>query len=130
MVKFDEMLRRSLAPIPENMRPGPCAMGPADGEDLISMHVWIFQQQGTELAVASGDSRRPQDDALKRLDRWMVVTGLDPESGEFDIDKPAVAMAMALVSGAGGRDVKHWSQAVRLSDQDAEPIGGYGYSQQ
>jgi hypothetical protein len=123
MLRFDESLRRSLPPIPEEMRPGPCAMGPSDGEDLTSMHVWIFQQTADGLAVASGDSRGPQPDVLKRSDRWMVVTGLDPESRPFDASKPAVAMAMALVKGGDGKDVKHWSQAVQIEDADADSIG-------
>lgn len=123
MLKFDESLARSLPPIPEDMRPGPCAMGPADGEDLVSMHVWIFQQTPAGLAVASGDSRQPQDAALKGKERWMVRTGLDPDSREFDTSKPAVAMAMALVNDPGGKDVKHWSQAVFTRDEDADPDG-------
>jgi hypothetical protein len=123
MVKFDPSLDRSRPPIPEEMRAGPCAMGPADGDDLTSMHVWVWQETDNGLAVASGDSRQPQPDELKQQDRWMVVTGLDPGSQEFNTEKPAVAMAMALVSG--GAEVKHWSQPVFLTDQLAPPLG-YG----
>lgn len=86
------------------------------------MHVWIFQQTEDGLAVASGDSRQPQDASFKGEDRWMVRTGLDPGSHEFDESKPAVAMAMALV---GGNDVKHWSQAVFVTNAPAG--GGDGY---
>lgn len=121
MLKFDESLDRSLPPIPEDMRPGPCAMGPADGDDLISMHVWIFQQTPAGTAVASGDSRQPQEAAFKAKGRWMVRTGLDPESPEFDTSRAAVAMAMALVNDAGGKDVKHWFQEVSVTDEDASP---------
>jgi hypothetical protein len=120
MLKFDESLARSRPPIPEDMRPGPCAMGPADGDELTSMHVWIFQQTATGLAVASGDSRQPQAQHLRDSDRWMVITGLDPQSKPFDTEKPAVAMAMALVTNADGQDVKQWSQAVYVTDEEAE----------
>jgi hypothetical protein len=71
--------------------------------------------------VASGDSRQPQPQQLKEEDRWMVRTGLDPQSGEFDTEKPAVAMAMALDESTGSADVKHWSQAVFLEAREADP---------
>jgi hypothetical protein len=123
VLKFDDTLRRSLPPIPEDMRPGPCAMGGSDGESLTSMHVWIFQQQqsedGERLAIASGDSRQPQ----QKADRWMVRTGLDPESAPFDTSKPAVAIALAHVTTGGKTDVKYWSQAVSYENADADPNG-------
>ena len=76
------------------------------------MHVWIFQHTDTGLAVASGDSREHPTIESERH-RWRVRTGLDPASEDFSTDKPAVAMAMALVRGGdGSSDVHQWSQAV------------------
>jgi hypothetical protein len=125
MVKFDPRLPRSLPPIPDNMRPGPCAMGPADGEELTSMHVWIFQPQDDGVAVASGDSRQPQSANFKARDRWMVRTGLDPASQAFDTGMPAVAMAMALVTEGEKTEVKHWFQAIFFEDRDPDPDDVY-----
>ena len=118
MLRFDEKLPlRSKSPIPGGMRPGPCAMGPAEDGVLPSMHVWIFQQTAKGPAVASGDNREQQPSEAAPL-RWRVATGLDPASQDFAPDKPAVAMAMALVREEDGRlEVQHWSQAVIVTDK-------------
>ncbi len=66
-------------------------MGPVPGEAPTSMHVWVFQHVQGGLAMASGDTR--QDPVFETVPepRWKVRTLLDPDSKEFDVDKPAVA---------------------------------------
>jgi hypothetical protein len=93
-------------------------MGPAEEDDMPSMHVWIFQRTEGGTAVASGDSREPQPANRPGPRRWRVVTGLDPDSQEFSPGRPAVAMAMAIVRRKDGSlDVEHWSQAVIVTDE-------------
>jgi hypothetical protein len=121
MLKFDDELpATSNRPIPTGAAAaGPCAMGPVpDGETIAAMHVWIFQDTPTGVAVASGDTREEQPSTEPH--RWRVRTGLDPQSTEFLTDKPAVAMAMALVRRGGDEQVQHWSQAVFISRERAD----------
>jgi hypothetical protein len=121
--KFDPELpaRSNRSPV-RGLRPGPCAMGPVGtGETLTSMHVWLFQITDDGMAVASGDLREDQPEKGSRKRRWRVRTGLDPSSVEFSTDKPAAAMAMALVEHKDGtKDVQHWSQAVTISSDRAD----------
>jgi hypothetical protein len=92
-------------------------MGPAEEGVLPSMHVWIFQHTDKGLAVSTGDSRDQQPSQKAPL-RWRVATGLDPASEDFAPDKPAVAIAMALVQGDDGEvDIQQWSQAVIVTDK-------------
>ena len=95
------------------LKAGPCAMGPVPaGEAPESMHVWVFQHVQGGIALASGDTRR---DAIFERDpepRWKVRTLLDPGSKEFEVGKPAVAHALAVLGN--GADVLQWSQAVTI----------------
>ena len=124
MLKFkDELPVRSARPLPDGaVDSGPCAMGPVpEGETPISIHVWIFQHLDTGVAAASGDSRAQE--SFLFAGQWVVGTGLDPESERFSTERPAVAMAMALVSTGDGEQLQHWSQAVTLSREGADPRG-------
>jgi hypothetical protein len=120
MVKFDPILAveskfpAALAP-PTGTKAGPCAMGPTKGESLISMHVWIFQHQDDGLALAAGDTREQPEFTTDPEPRWRVRTTLDPGSQKFLIGKPAVGVAIALVSRDGTTDVQQWSQAVDIA---------------
>jgi hypothetical protein len=116
MLRFDPVLAAQSvfgdqAP-PEGLRPGPCAMGPSPEHTPTSMHVWVFQQTADGLALASGDTRRNPVFADDDGPRWKVRTVLDPESRPFELDKPALATAIALLDG--GADVLEWSQAVTI----------------
>ena len=119
MKKFDPILgvrsrftADELAAI--GLRPGPCAMGPTSGDELTSMHVWVFQQVEGGVALASGDTRtNPTFDDDGKL-RWKVRTLLDPGSKEFALNKPAVAVATAIVNDGKATDILQWSQAVSI----------------
>jgi hypothetical protein len=125
MVKFDPILAvRSKFPNgpPEGMRSGPCAMGPTAGDEPTSMHVWVFQhREDGGLALSSGDARQSPGFTAQGESRWKVRTALDPASKEFELDKPAVAVAIALVNDGSGTDVKQWSQAVVIAETSDFP---------
>jgi len=106
---------------------GVCAMGPVgDGDTLIWMRVWVWQQDGDDVAASAGNAGdhvagahalsaaqtppfiHPQDE------RWMVQTKLEPESANFNAEKPALVQAMALVQNGGDRSIVQWGQAVAL----------------
>jgi hypothetical protein len=93
---------------------GPCAMGPTKGENLLSMHVWVFQNLDTGLALATGDTREHPVFTEIPEPRWKVRTVLDPESEKFVVGKHAVAVAIALVRRDNATDVHQWSQAVEI----------------
>jgi hypothetical protein len=118
MVRFDPMLSREskfpAAEAPPAGLAGPCAMGPTKGEDLLSMHVWVFQNLDTGLALATGDTREQPVFTELPEPRWKVRTVLDPQSEKFVVGKHAVAVAIALVRRDNGTDVHQWSQAVEI----------------
>ena len=78
------------------------------------MHVWVFQQVDGGVAFSSGDTRtNPTFDDDGKL-RWKVRTLLDPGSKEFALNKPAVAVATAIVNDGQATDILQWSQAVSI----------------
>ena len=107
---------------------GVCAMGPiGDGDKLIWMRAWVWQQDGDDLAAAAGEAgkhvagahplsaeQKPPFEAPKP--RWMVQTKLEPESADFSTEKPALVQAIALVENAGSRTIVQWGQAVTLHE--------------
>jgi hypothetical protein len=120
LVKFDPILAvHSQFPAgagpPAGITPGPCAMGPTKGESLITMHVWVFQHLDDGLALATGDNREQPEFTTEPEPRWRVRTTVDPGSKDFVLDKPAVAVAIALVKRDGTTDVQQWSQAVQIA---------------
>jgi hypothetical protein len=106
---------------------GVCAMGPVGtGDKLIWMRVWVWQQDGDNVAASAGNAGEqvPGAHALSAKDRppftdaqetWMVQTKLEPESSEFKAGKPALVQAMALLERNGERNIVQWSQGVELS---------------
>ena len=129
MVKFDPILAvRSKFHIdellPQGTTPGPCGMGPTDGDTIQSMHVWVFQNVADGVALATGDTRRDPVFESSEGARWRVPTALDPGSKEFNFDKaaePAVAVAVAIVETGNGPDVRQWSQAVTIEAESPFP---------
>jgi hypothetical protein len=122
---------REVLPILEGdagLRLGVCAMGRvADGDQLTSMQVWVWQVDGEKVAASAGKggehvgghplapSEQPPYTAEKG---WMVQTELEPGSVQFSEGKPALAMAMALVTHADGTtDVDQWNQAVMVAER-------------
>jgi hypothetical protein len=108
------------------LRLGVCAMGPvADTDTLTWMRVWVWQQDGAKVAASSGASgEHPGSHPLlpkEQLpftapDEWMIQTQLEPGSPPFSENKPALAMAMALVTHDDGTtDVEQWDQAVMVA---------------
>lgn len=105
---------------------GVCAMGPiGDGDTLIWMRVWVWQQDGENVAASAGNagehvagahalSADQQPPFAQPRERWMVQTKLEPESVDFNIEKPALVQAMALVENGGDRSIVQWGQAVAL----------------
>ena len=118
-----------------NAQVGVCAMGPVGtGDKLIWMRVWVWQQDGENVAASAGNAGE-QVPGAHRLDpkdtppftddreRWMVQTKLEPESPEFKIEKPALVQAMALVERNGERNIVQWAQAVGLREPAHHPSG-------
>ena len=109
---------------------GVCAMGPiGDGDKLIWMRVWVWQQDGEAVAASAGNagdhvggahalSAEQMPPFVHSKDhpekKWMVQTKLEPESADFSIEKPALVQAMALVENGGDRSIVQWGQAVGL----------------
>jgi hypothetical protein len=107
---------------------GVCAMGPiGDGDKLIWMRAWVWQQDGEKLAAAAGEAgqhvpgahpltpeQEPPFEAPKP--RWMVQTKLEAESENFSLQKPALVQAIALVENGGARTIVQWGQAVTLRE--------------
>jgi hypothetical protein len=119
----------------EGNQVGVCAMGPVgDGDTLLWIEVWIWQQDGNNLAASSGaagdevpgahplaDEDRPP--FAHPRERWMVETKLEPVSADFTDQKPALVQAMALVENEGERRIVQWGQAVELRT----PGGGHDH---
>ena len=105
---------------------GVCAMGPiGDGDTLIWMRVWVWQQDGDDVAASAGNAGEhvPGAHALAAdqmppfahpQERWMVQTKFEPQSAHFNVAKPALVQAMALVENGGDRSIVQWGQAVAL----------------
>lgn len=107
-------------------RLGVCAMGPVNkGAKLTWMRVWVWQQDGERVAASSGTSGEhvgghapaPTEQPPYTSEKgWMVQTKLEPGAEPFAHDKPALAMAMALVEHSDGTlEVEQWSQAVSVA---------------
>jgi hypothetical protein len=114
---------------------GVCAMGPiGDGDELIWMRAWVWQQDGANLAAAAGNAgdhvpgahplgpdqlppfKAPTPPVPGKEPRWMVQTKLEKESADFIIEKPALVQAIALVENGGDRTIVQWGQAVKLRE--------------
>ena len=112
---------------------GVCAMGPiGDGDKLIWMRAWVWQQDRDNLAASAGeagrhvpgahpltDEQKPPFEAPKP--RWMVQTKLEQESADFNTAKPALVQAIALVENGGTRTIVQWGQAVTLHEGQHHP---------
>jgi hypothetical protein len=129
--KFFEVL--PILKDPNGKQVGVCAMGPiGDGDTLLWIEVWIWQQDGDDLAASSGSAGdevpgahplAPEDRPpfAHPRERWMVETKLEPVSAYFTDEKPALVQAMALVENGGERRIVQWGQAVALRS----PGGGH-----
>jgi hypothetical protein len=99
------------------------------------MRVWVWQQDGESIAAAAGSAgeqvpgahelRREQRPPFARPEKkqWMVQTKLEEESADFNVAKPALVQAIALVERNGERSIVQWSQGVGLRAPDAHGAG-------
>lgn len=106
---------------------GLCVMGPiGTGDRLIWMRVWAWQQDGDNIVAAStGDAGVHVDGAHKLAPKddppfgppekkWMVQTGFEEASADYNPEKPVLVQALALVESGGDRSIVQWSQAVKI----------------
>jgi hypothetical protein len=97
--------------------PSPLAKGPIDPGDIIKwVAVWITQASEGRGAAASGRSGYDQD----IMNQWEVKTFLVKGSDEFVTDKPALAMALALIWRGGDekrREFYWWVDPVTLVEE-------------
>jgi hypothetical protein len=102
-----------------------CAMGPvAKGDKLDSMEVWVWQQHEDGVALSTGKAGEhlggPKKSPREKLPfsaekGWMIQTALAKGSKQFVKGKPALAMAIAMVTRKNGeKDVEHWMQGVSI----------------
>jgi hypothetical protein len=112
----------------DSLRLGVCAMGPvAKGDQLTAMRVWVWQLDGEKVALSSGKSGdhlgahplAPSEKTPFTTEKgWMIQTELEEGSPQFSEGKPALAMAIALVTrGDGSKDVERWDQAVMVAER-------------
>jgi len=114
-------------------RLGVCAMGDvAKDDELLSMRVWVWQQDGANVAAASGNGGEhlgghapAATETPPFTNKWMVQTKLEPGSAQFVGGKAALAMAMAVVKhGDGSTEVQQWSQGIMVAKpHDHDPHG-------
>jgi hypothetical protein len=129
---------------------GLCLMGPiGDGETLVWMSGWAWQQNGDNVVAAStGDAgvQVPNAHVLDPVDmppfgppagppggpgrRWMVQTGFRDQPTDYNVEKPVLVQALALVKRGNDTFMAQWSQAVMIRHGyhhrgDDEP--GYEY---
>jgi hypothetical protein len=105
---------------------GVCAMGPiGTGDTLKWMRVWAWQQDDDDVIASAGcagdhvhgahplkpDQKPP---FVFPSPRWMVQTAFQPNSSDFNIDKPVLMQAMALVENDGEERFVQWGQACLL----------------
>jgi hypothetical protein len=126
--KFDDSLP-ILTPRPADPSSlSVCAMGDvAEGDEIIAMRVWIWQEADGQVAASAGKGGDhlgghdavPEETPPFR-DRWMIQTQLEEGSPQFAPGKPALATAMALLRHGkdGPLDVEHWSTAVMIGEHE------------
>lgn len=107
---------------------GICLMGPiGNGETLVWMSGWAWQQDGDNVVAAStGDAGRQVKGAQpldKKKDkppfgpgdeRWMIQTGFRKNSAPYDPRKPVLVQALALMEKGAETAIVQWSQAVKI----------------
>jgi hypothetical protein len=120
-----------LPPPPEKTAkepPGPSAEGPVpDGDELIWILVWIFQntsgEEATKSAAAYGESSKDDGSPFSGpfKNTWTIETEMAHGSDDFTAGRPAQATAMALVKNQDGSSVVDWwSEPVMMIDH-SEP---------
>ena len=134
--RFFEVLPILLDPAGRQV--GLCLMGPiGTGDELIWMSGWAWQQDGDNIAASTGNggvqvagahALAPKDKPPFSAPetRWMVQTGFEEKSADYNVDKPALVQALALVKKGGELAIVQWSQAVMPKLPNHPPGGGQG----
>jgi hypothetical protein len=124
--RFDEHLPLLLDDKEEQV--GICLMGPiGNGETLVWMSGWAWQQDGEDVIAAStGDAGVPvkgahppegikEDPPFGPGDgKWMIQTGFRDRSAPYDPKKPVLVQALALMEKGNETAIVQWSQAVKI----------------
>jgi hypothetical protein len=112
------ILKKHYDPDTGDERWSPVATGPIDPGDVIKwIAVWIFQSREKGPAAAA-TGRSGYDEDIQ--DQWEVETFLVSGSDDFDTDKPALAMALALIWRGGDekrREFYWWVDPVMLEKE-------------
>lgn len=106
---------------------GICLMGPiGNGETLVWMSGWAWQQDGDNIAASTGDAGVPVEGAnppegIKEDPpfgpgdgKWMIQTGFRQPSAPYNPRKPVLVQALALMQKGNETAIVQWSQAVRI----------------
>jgi hypothetical protein len=107
---------------------GICLMGPiGNGETLVWMSGWAWQQDGENVVAASTGDAGVQVEGAHKLDpdkdlppfgpgdqQWMVQTGFRKPSAPYDARKPVLVQALALMQKGNETAIVQWSQAVKI----------------
>jgi hypothetical protein len=109
---------------------GLCLMGPiGDGERLVWMSGWAWQQRGDNVVAASTGDAGVQVPGAHPLGpnsmppfgpgggpnaQWMVQTGFRAQPTDYDPVKPVLVQALALVERGADTFMAQWSQAVMI----------------
>jgi hypothetical protein len=111
---------------PQDRQVGLCLMGPiGTGDELIWMSGWAWQQDGDNVAASTGNAgvqvagahplaQKDKPPFAAPETRWMVQTGFETKSAQYNVDKPALVQALALVKNGDDLAIVQWSQAVML----------------
>jgi hypothetical protein len=105
---------------------GLCLMGPiGQGETLVWMSGWAWQQNGDNVVAASTGDAGVQVQGAHPLgpnvppfgppmQRWMVQTAFRDQSAPYNVEKPVLVEALALVQRGPDTFIVQWSQAVMI----------------
>ena len=101
-----------------------CGMGPvAKGDKIGAMEVWVWQEREDGFALSTGKAgvhlggkKLPAEKLPFSSEKgWMIQTALAKGSKQFVKDKPALAMAIAVITRKDGeKDVQQWMQGVLI----------------
>ena len=101
-----------------------CGMGPvAKGVEIESMEVWVWQERKNGFALSTGKAgvhlggkELPAEKLpFGHKKGWMIQTALAKGSKQFVKDKPALAMAIAVLTRKDGeKEVEQWMQGVLI----------------
>jgi hypothetical protein len=119
---FDDKLDLFKDPITEEV--SVVAKGPAYGEDVVHIGVWIIQKQpegdaaATQITTVTGrpgfqTSTRPSETPGEKPEKIWELRALQASKLKLQ-DGNAIAMAIALFLEDGKQQARFWAQSVEL----------------